>query len=37
LARSIEDRVLADEIREAAMGVALSLGQWPATEGRHSP
>jgi TetR/AcrR family transcriptional repressor of nem operon len=42
LARSIEDRVLADEIREAAMGIALSLGQWPrrspaATEGRHSP
>ena len=33
LARSIEDRVLADEIREAAMGVALSLGQWP----RHRP
>jgi TetR/AcrR family transcriptional repressor of nem operon len=29
LARSIEDRVLADEIREAAMGIALSLGQWP--------
>ena len=29
LARSIEDRVLADEIRDAAMGVALSLGQWP--------
>jgi TetR/AcrR family transcriptional repressor of nem operon len=29
LARSIEDRVLADEIRESAMGVALSLGQWP--------
>jgi hypothetical protein len=29
LARSIEDRALADEIREAAMGVALSLGQWP--------
>lgn len=28
LARSIEDRVLADEIREAAMSVALSLGQW---------
>ena len=28
LARSIEDRVLADEIREAAMGIALSLGQW---------
>jgi hypothetical protein len=29
LARSIEDRVLADEIRESAMSVALSLGQWP--------
>jgi TetR/AcrR family transcriptional regulator, transcriptional repressor for nem operon len=29
LARSIEDRVLADEIREAAMDIALSLGQWP--------
>jgi TetR/AcrR family transcriptional regulator, transcriptional repressor for nem operon len=29
LARSIEDRVLAGEIREAAMGIALSLGQWP--------
>jgi AcrR family transcriptional regulator len=30
LARSIEDRELADELREAAMGVALSLGEWPA-------
>ena len=29
LARSIEDRALADELREAAMGVVLSLGQWP--------
>jgi AcrR family transcriptional regulator len=29
LARSITDRVLADELREAAMDVALSLGQWP--------
>jgi hypothetical protein len=29
LARSIEDRGLADEIREAAMTIALSLGQWP--------
>ena len=29
LARSIEDRKLADELREAAMGVALSLGRWP--------
>jgi TetR/AcrR family transcriptional repressor of nem operon len=28
LARSIEDRALADELREAAMAVALSLGQW---------
>jgi AcrR family transcriptional regulator len=28
LARSIEDRVLADEIREASMAIALSLGQW---------
>jgi hypothetical protein len=29
LARSIEDERLADELREAAMGVALSLGRWP--------
>ena len=29
LARSIEDRALADELREAAMNTALSLGQWP--------
>jgi TetR/AcrR family transcriptional regulator, transcriptional repressor for nem operon len=29
LARSIEDRRLADELREAAMSVALSLGRWP--------
>jgi hypothetical protein len=29
LARSIEDRVLADEIREPAIAIALSLGQWP--------
>jgi TetR/AcrR family transcriptional regulator, transcriptional repressor for nem operon len=29
LARSIEDPVLADEIREAAMDIALSLGKWP--------
>jgi TetR/AcrR family transcriptional repressor of nem operon len=28
LARSIEDRALADELREAAMAIALSLGQW---------
>jgi TetR/AcrR family transcriptional repressor of nem operon len=31
LARSIEDRTLADELREAAMDVALSLGPWPRT------
>jgi len=42
LARSIEDRVLADEIREAAMSIALSLGQWSregsaVTERLHSP
>jgi len=29
LARSIEDRVLADELRDAAADVALSLGRWP--------
>ena len=29
LARSIEDRVLANELRDAATGIALSLGQWP--------
>jgi TetR/AcrR family transcriptional regulator, transcriptional repressor for nem operon len=29
LARSIEDRALADELRQAAAGVALSLGRWP--------
>jgi TetR/AcrR family transcriptional regulator, transcriptional repressor for nem operon len=29
LARSIENRRLADELREAALGVALSLGRWP--------
>jgi hypothetical protein len=27
LARSIEDRTLADEIREAALSIALALGQ----------
>jgi hypothetical protein len=31
LARSMEDRTLADELREAAMDVALSLGPWPRT------
>src|SRR5579871_1347083 len=28
LARAIEDRILADELREATMSVALTLGQW---------
>jgi TetR/AcrR family transcriptional regulator, transcriptional repressor for nem operon len=28
LARSVEDRTLADELREAAMTAALTLGQW---------
>ena len=28
LARSIEDRSLADELREAAMAIALELGRW---------
>jgi TetR/AcrR family transcriptional repressor of nem operon len=39
LARSIDDRVLADEMRDAAMEVALSLGQWqrkPSNEWRQS-
>jgi AcrR family transcriptional regulator len=29
LARSIEDRALANELREGAMAAALALGQWP--------
>jgi TetR/AcrR family transcriptional regulator, transcriptional repressor for nem operon len=29
LARAIEDRSLADELREAAMAIALKLGHWP--------
>jgi hypothetical protein len=28
IARVIEDRALADELREAAMAVALKLGHW---------
>lgn len=32
LARSVEDRALADELRQAAKGVALSLGRWPSAE-----
>ena len=39
LARTIEDRLLADELREAAMHVALSLGQWsrqPSHEKRNT-
>jgi hypothetical protein len=29
LARAIEDRKLADELREATMAVAMQLGHWP--------
>jgi TetR/AcrR family transcriptional regulator, transcriptional repressor for nem operon len=29
LARTVEDRALADELRQAAQGIALSLGRWP--------
>jgi TetR/AcrR family transcriptional regulator, transcriptional repressor for nem operon len=36
LARSIEDRTLADELREAAMGVAPSLGEWHPKAGRDA-
>jgi len=28
LARAIDDRALADELREATMAIALKLGQW---------
>jgi hypothetical protein len=28
LARSIEDRALADELREAALAIAFKLGHW---------
>jgi TetR/AcrR family transcriptional regulator, transcriptional repressor for nem operon len=28
LARTIEDRALADELREASRSIALSLGRW---------
>jgi hypothetical protein len=28
LARSMEDRALVDELRDACMGVALTLGGW---------
>jgi len=39
LARSMGDRALADELREAAMDVALSLGPWPrmTSEKRDRP
>jgi TetR/AcrR family transcriptional regulator, transcriptional repressor for nem operon len=36
LARTIEDRALADELRQAARGIALSLGRWPNQEGTRS-
>jgi TetR/AcrR family transcriptional regulator, transcriptional repressor for nem operon len=35
LARTVDDRALADELREAARGIALSLGRWQSEdEGR---
>ena len=37
LARSMEDRTLADELREAAMEIALSLGPWPRTTSHGTP
>lgn len=32
IARSLEDRTLADKVRDAAMGAALELGGWRATQ-----
>jgi TetR/AcrR family transcriptional repressor of nem operon len=32
LARTVEDRALADELRQAAKGIALSLGRWGGGE-----
>jgi TetR/AcrR family transcriptional repressor of nem operon len=37
LARTVEDRALGDELREAARGVALSLGRWRGEEETASP
>jgi TetR/AcrR family transcriptional regulator, transcriptional repressor for nem operon len=37
MARSIEDRAFADELREAAMDVALFLGQWPRRTSEARP
>jgi TetR/AcrR family transcriptional regulator, transcriptional repressor for nem operon len=34
LARTVEDRALADELRQAAKGIALSLGRWGGEEAR---
>jgi AcrR family transcriptional regulator len=34
LARTIEDRALADELREAARSIALSLGRWHGEDAR---
>jgi TetR/AcrR family transcriptional regulator, transcriptional repressor for nem operon len=36
LARTVEDRALADELRQAARSIALSLGRWPSEEGARS-
>jgi TetR/AcrR family transcriptional repressor of nem operon len=32
LARTVEDRALADELRQAARGIALSLGRWQSED-----
>jgi TetR/AcrR family transcriptional regulator, transcriptional repressor for nem operon len=36
LARTVEDRALADELRQAAQGIALSLGRWPNGDEAHA-
>jgi TetR/AcrR family transcriptional regulator, transcriptional repressor for nem operon len=36
LARTIEDRALADELRAAARNIALSLGRWPGEDAQAS-
>jgi len=36
LARTVEDRALADELRQAAKSIALSLGRWPGQDEARS-
>jgi TetR/AcrR family transcriptional regulator, transcriptional repressor for nem operon len=36
LARTVEDRELADELRQAARGIALSLGRWQSVDAAAS-